>query len=144
MSDCFLDRFLSKFAREVYMDFRDGEVFYSCRERSGSVPIVVYVTDDTGVPTLLSADPELPPSQAYRTINLLAVNEDLHPDADRFAWLAAFIGCVIKKTNPPRALLKPRLVFQNSENLHNSFGVYYKTILDQAAILGGAMKCVFK
>jgi len=133
-----------KFARDVHIEFRGEDVFYSCERQSGSVVPVVYVTDDKDAPVLLSADPETPPEHPYQTVYLFAIDEDLCGNVDRFAWLAAFIGCVIKKAIPPRCLIRPRIVFQGTDSLHGLFGGYQRCVLEAAALAGGALGCVFE
>ena len=133
-----------KFARDVYIEFRGEEVAYSCEMQSGAVAPIVYVTDDKDPPVLLSADPETPPEQPYQTVHLLAIDDDVRGDADRASWLAAFIGCIIKKAIPPRSLIRPRIVFHGTDSLHNLFGGYQRCVLEKAALAGGALGCVFE
>ena len=139
-----IDWIARKFARDVRIEFRGEEVAYSCEMLSGAVAPVVYVTADTDTPLLLSADPEKPPEQPYQTVHLLNISDDIRGDTDRGDWLAAFIGCIIKKAIPPRSLIRPRIVFHGTDSLHNLFGGYQRSVLEKAALAGGALGCVFE
>lgn len=104
---------------------------------------VIYISND-GRPRVLGVGDNSVPAEPNIRLDLFKPEVQRTDSVDKVECLDAFFRYCIRKTVGRRTMIRPRIIFTNTESLRMILCGYQKVILNRAAMNAGAHECLFK
>ncbi len=104
---------------------------------------VIYISND-GRPRVLGVGDDPVPAESNIRVDLFKAEVQRDDSVDKAECLGAFFRYCIRKSMGRRIMIRPRIIFRNTESLRMILCGYQKVILDRAAMNAGAHECLFQ
>ena len=119
--------------------------YFSFRRKGQEINFrtVIYISNDGGKPRVLGVGDSPVITESNIRIDLFKPEAQGVEFVAKAECLDAFFRYCIRKTLGHRTVIRPRILFSNSESLRTILCGYQRIILSRAAMNAGARECLF-
>jgi len=140
-----LSSILNLLSAKIEIEVSPDRFVFKRNDLTKSLTTKVYLSNNTNNAKILGVGDEFVATQPNICVELFQeIQKGELPNLVKSQCLDAFFMYAFRLITKKSAMIRPRVVFKNSESLNALLSGYQDTILQTAAINAGARECLFE
>ena len=136
---------LNILSSNIIVDVSPDRFIFKRNDTIETIKTIIYLSDNSAKRRVLGIGDKFFPNEPNKRIELFKENrKGLLPPLGKAECLDEFFRFAFRLVTRRTAMVRPKVVFQNSDSLDKLLCGYQDKLLQSAAVNAGARECVFE